>query len=354
MCVIISLDPKQSIDKEVLRKCYDHNHDGWGIMWAENGKLEGWKCCGSFKSFIKTWKDVPRHAQRGIHFRIKTHGATNTDNCHPFNIGQDLSVMHNGIIQCPEIDKDMSDTHNFVKYELAPLVEGFEGDFMTDPDFKSLIEDMTGYSKLLIMDTQGRILRTNDKMWVVRSGIHFSNANSFYEAPKVVTYSSYGHNSYSNSSTSRYSSGCVNRGTAVVIQPSNKEVNRSVLATEKNDDEELQKYAKEHSDLRSAYSRGETDDIDDYYDKLQYSVTRQDINPEETEDDAASSEVNISVDLEELATMPDNDLMDLIMDYPKSVMTTLKGLLNTCIKSGIVKLDVDKKEAEKLTDKNAA
>lgn len=191
MCVIIHVDAKQTVEKKLLQNCYDNNRDGWGIMWAQDGKVHGLKELSDFDSFYKAWMSVPRSTMRGIHFRIKTHGLRNKDNCHPFLVGDKLSVMHNGVINTAAIEEDMSDTHNFVKYELAPILTGWE-DFMHDPDLVKLLDDITGNSKLLLINGEGEAVRTRENMWHKHEGIYYSNQHSLtapYRASSSHTYS---------------------------------------------------------------------------------------------------------------------------------------------------------------------
>lgn len=213
MCVIIHARPKQTIEKKILEACYQRNSDGWGIMWADKGKVHTIKDMTNFDTFYNIWKDVPRHAERGIHFRIKTHGGKNQENCHPFKPREDVALMHNGMINSmPLIEPSMSDTYNFCEYEVAPLISGWT-DFIKDEDFKKLLElhDVTNSSKLLFIDAAGNTLRINDRMWSIHEGVHFSNSFSIpYKAPDYSKHISYGHNSNVATNRSNVSSGSLN------------------------------------------------------------------------------------------------------------------------------------------------
>lgn len=191
MCVILHVAAKQTIAKDVLESCYNHNRDGWGIMWAEDGKVHTAKDVSNFDAFYKAWKDVPRHAVRGIHFRIRTHGNINQANCHPFLPRENIGFMHNGFISTPIIDDGMSDTFNFTKYELGPFLDGIEDVFINDPAFKKLMEENTGNSKLLFINGRGESLRCRDSVWVQDAGIWFSNGISLRDryTSNVSTYS---------------------------------------------------------------------------------------------------------------------------------------------------------------------
>ena len=51
----------------------------------------------TFKEFYKEYKP---HGDKQvlIHFRIKTHGPIDKNNCHPFLVNNSLGFIHNGII----------------------------------------------------------------------------------------------------------------------------------------------------------------------------------------------------------------------------------------------------------------
>lgn len=194
MCVIIHLPKGKTISWEQLKKCYDRNSDGYGIMAAIDGKVKVIRSIGSFEKFREDWKTIPVDVERAIHFRWKTHGVIDVANCHPFQLtgthildrdGQemqpydypDIFLMHNGIIKTLEIDKTMSDTYHFTEFDLGPVTPTY-GDAMAHPDFRKCIEDVTSGSKILLMDGTGRVMKTFPNMWTERNGCSFSNSLS--------------------------------------------------------------------------------------------------------------------------------------------------------------------------------
>lgn len=194
MCVIIHLPKGKTISWEQLKKCYDRNPDGYGIMAAIDGKVKVIRSIGSFEKFREDWKTIPADVERAIHFRWKTHGTIDTANCHPFPLTgshiqdrdgyqmqpygyPDIWLMHNGVIKTLEIDKTMSDTYHFTEFDLGPVVPTY-GDAMAHPHFQKCIEDCTSGSKILLMDGTGRTLKTFPTMWTQRNGVFFSNSIS--------------------------------------------------------------------------------------------------------------------------------------------------------------------------------
>ncbi len=102
MCIII-LKPSGTakLDAGVFDRCWKKNPDGFGIM-RQNKK--GKKTIVSFyktldrekalAQFLSVQED-PKNLDIAFHFRITTHGGTTLDNCHPFQAGEDMLMMHN-------------------------------------------------------------------------------------------------------------------------------------------------------------------------------------------------------------------------------------------------------------------
>ena len=109
----------RSIPADHVANALSANPDGWGIMFAQGGRIvtsRGLRA-KSLRKAIARIGDTPCT----IHFRYATHGTIDTDNCHPFEICGRFAVMHNGIIDTvPIIDKARSDTWHWANHVLAP------------------------------------------------------------------------------------------------------------------------------------------------------------------------------------------------------------------------------------------
>lgn len=200
MCVIVHVGAKKTLPEQLLENCYDRNPDGWGILWAKHGKLHSVKETSNFKDFWKIWHDVPRDAERAVHFRIKTHGLINKDNCHPFFPSANVGLMHNGIIDTNLVNKDWSDTYNFCEYELKPFIKAYEEaneNCLSDKPFANLLTELAAHSRLLLMNKEGQILKINPESWVSRYGCDFSNGGNFEPRYKSNT-------GYSRSTDNQY------------------------------------------------------------------------------------------------------------------------------------------------------
>ena len=130
MCLIIQATKPEVITENMMNCAYLNNDDGFGLMFANKGKVHVHKLGKpkSFKSINKLWDsyknlDVPM----GLHFRFNTNGESSKAMSHPYQVltkeesNRDIWLMHNGPqLPTPMIDSNKSDTHQFVKWILRP------------------------------------------------------------------------------------------------------------------------------------------------------------------------------------------------------------------------------------------
>lgn len=183
MCLIIKADKPQLITETMMNCAYLNNDDGFGVMFANKGKVHVQKIGKpkSFKSIQKVWDsykdlDIPV----GVHFRFTTNGESNKAMSHPFKVlskdehTRDIWLMHNGPqLPTPMIDDGKSDTHQFVKWVLRPQLAN-EPELLYNPDWQEMIGDMIGSDKLLFLDSKTEEFtiineqegKTTDDMWL--------------------------------------------------------------------------------------------------------------------------------------------------------------------------------------------
>lgn len=199
MCCIIKVKPRVTLPKDLLMTIYENNPDGYGMMVAEKEGLIFHKDVKDFDDFWKYWRDMNRDAPRAIHFRRKTHGLINKDNCHPFFPNGSVGFMHNGVIQVEEVHKDMNDTYNFMMLKMKPFIDKYP-DIVEDKNFYKLIEEITGTSRLLFLTANGVFHMTNEKMWHNQYGCMFSNGGALRKTEaytsKNYSYPSHGYNQH--------------------------------------------------------------------------------------------------------------------------------------------------------------
>lgn len=118
-----------------------------------------------------------------FHSRITTHGGTNINNCHPFQVGKDTNtvVAHNGMLPIAARN-GMSDTHIFAK-ELFPSWGG--ASTLNSKKTRKKLSKFADGSKLVFLsanpDVQDDyyIINENDGHW--NEGVWWSNNSYKYD-----------------------------------------------------------------------------------------------------------------------------------------------------------------------------
>ena len=172
----------KKINKATLRRCYDANPDGAGFMYAEDKQLHVKKGYFTFKEFYKEYRP---HGDKQvlIHFRIKTHGPINKDNCHPFLVNSGLGFIHNGIISGYG-SNSKSDTIEFNESILQKIVAKHGNNSLFDDPMVELIENVIGYSKLVFLDRHGNYTIMNENKGNWNDGVWYSNMS--WKKPEKV------------------------------------------------------------------------------------------------------------------------------------------------------------------------
>lgn len=185
MCIAIYKPKNKIISKEILQQCFRSNSDGAGFMYASDKNLHIQKGFFTFDEFYEEYQKVEKK-QVVIHFRIKTHGPVLKENCHPFNVNKSLGFVHNGIISGFG-SVDVSDTREFGKHILEPLVAKWGNLAIFQPAIQQLIEARIGYSKLIFLDRHGNHEIFNESKGVWDDGIWYSNTSYKPYIPPVST-----------------------------------------------------------------------------------------------------------------------------------------------------------------------
>ena len=177
----------KKINKATLRRCYDANPDGAGFMYAEDKQLHVKKGYFTFKEFYKEYKP---HGDKQvlIHFRIKTHGPIDKNNCHPFLVNSGLGFIHNGIINGYG-SNTKSDTIEFNESILQKIVSKHGNNSLFDDPMVELIENVIGYSKLVFLDRHGNYTIMNEKKGNWNDGVWYSNMS--WKKPEKVKSANY-------------------------------------------------------------------------------------------------------------------------------------------------------------------
>lgn len=201
MCYLGYLPRRTAIETQLLRNAYDHNSDGFGVMYAENGRVVSWKQKGKFDVFEKHWATLPDNRQIAVHFRFGTSGPDSAEACHPFEVlnkdrdGMDLWLMHNGVLDrnFPG-NKKSSDTMQYV-HKLRGTLQG-KPELIRNGNFREFLEiGLPNPNKMLLLEGSGRWHFLNKEQGKEKGGVWHSNEYSL--AP---VYSGHGKGKAANSS----------------------------------------------------------------------------------------------------------------------------------------------------------
>ena len=173
---------------DTIRTMWDHNNDGAGLMYVENGKVRVEKGFMKYKSFTKALERLEKRLDLTttplvMHFRIRTHGGTNPECTHPFpitdsigalkklQVSTDVGVAHNGIITSVVPRPGISDTMEYIATQLAPLKRALPK-FYENKDARLLIQNAIG-SRMVFLTKAGNLYTVGD--FVEDGGVLYSN-----------------------------------------------------------------------------------------------------------------------------------------------------------------------------------
>lgn len=199
MCIAICKPKDQIIPVSHLEESFRRNSDGAGFAYAENNEIHIEKGFMDFDSFLEAYKPHKEKAAI-VHFRITTHGETDQDNTHPFRVGKNMAMIHNGIINAIDCkdDPSRSDTYHFNTKILSQLYKR-DSRFIFKDHYKELIREYVGYSKLVFLNNKGHFQIVNEQAGVWDEGVWYSNksyepwtklpkkTNASYSVPKTTT-----------------------------------------------------------------------------------------------------------------------------------------------------------------------
>ena len=161
MCIIIYKPENVVLETRFIYNSFVHNSHGAGfIAWnSAKNKLVVKKGFFSLTDFLKAFEPY-KHWKCVLHFRKRSRGAKNAENCHPFMVTENLAFVHNGTIRIDKVkswDKHFSDTWHFCEAFLKPLLSKYE-DLWMHKTFRSLMEKyITDRNRPVFMDNMGNI-----------------------------------------------------------------------------------------------------------------------------------------------------------------------------------------------------
>lgn len=175
MCIIIAKPAgAKKLDEKILEKAWTSNPDGGGVVWKKpNEDVYFQKGFMKKEEFLEKLKEINEDDTAFIaHFRIRSVGAVNAQNTHPFVMDY-VTFAHNGTLSLTPFEgKTDSETFGlkFLKDKSMDWIK----------ENHELLEMALGTSKFAIMDNEsGEIFILNKDRGEERDGAWFSNQSAF-------------------------------------------------------------------------------------------------------------------------------------------------------------------------------
>lgn len=193
MCLIISNPECRKIPVDHIANAYRTNHDGFGVMWAMNGKLRLIKGMNHDRyplpRLIQLFEQLEETGAPYVaHFRYATHGTKNVSNAHPFWIHQHdlggIAMVHNGTLSGGRWRQAARSDTSLLAEELSSSIRF--GNLGTNDLFGSREATMVakyyerdlGGDKLVFMNGEGQISYVNERNGSWIDGVWYSNTYS--------------------------------------------------------------------------------------------------------------------------------------------------------------------------------
>ncbi len=182
MCLLIHKPANVTFTDEELRDFYTRNQDGYGVMYAEDGKLHSQKALGSVDDWVAFFRSH-EHRELCVHLRMRTHGDIDLTNCHPYPVygfegeavAMPMLLMHNGVLATGNAkDPSKSDTWHYIRDWLRPLLNAAP-ELVHTPQFSKVIGAHIGNNRFALMTHDGRVQIVNKYQGVEYKGAWFSN-----------------------------------------------------------------------------------------------------------------------------------------------------------------------------------
>ena len=173
MCLLVNQPASTVFTEDFIADVYAKNSDGFGVMYAEHGKIHVYKCLPTNAKDMYEFYQAHAEGRDCVwHARMQTHGDIDMDNCHPYKVTDDIWLAHNGILSTGnQSDKTKSDTWHFIKNIIRPALEA-NPDLMLDQDWQKMIGHIIGSgNKFGIVRADGEIAIINET-----SGVNFVGA----------------------------------------------------------------------------------------------------------------------------------------------------------------------------------
>lgn len=176
MCLAILKPEKIIMSEAVLRDSFIGSPDGAGIAYVKEEKVVVEKGFFKLKDFLVAYEEAFQANKDSpflIHFRNRTMGARDADNCHPFTVAGG-AMIHNGGFNGTGAKGGFdgpSDTALWAK------TFGEQLDYNTVFVHQKEIESAIGFNKVALLYGNGKAIILNGHLGTWVNGVWYSHAN---------------------------------------------------------------------------------------------------------------------------------------------------------------------------------
>jgi len=176
MCLLIHHPKSAKVPRGFINDVVSKNSDGFGVMFGDGKRVRVIRSLGNAKEIQKLYDGFLRGRDCVMHFRMRTHGAVNLDNCHPYKVNDGLYMAHNGILHIGnDTVPSMSDTWHLIEYYLKPMLAK-NPDLIFSVPFQEMLGKFIGASnKLSFVHRTGKTIVINRSAGLSFSGMWLSN-----------------------------------------------------------------------------------------------------------------------------------------------------------------------------------
>ena len=161
MCIIIYKPAAMLLSAETIQTAFENNSHGAGFAYVDNGTVNIKKGFFTLAAFNEAYEPYKAH-QAILHFRIRTHGTYEAENCHPLEVTPNLVFAHNGVLYKMPTHKENSDTVQFNELILKNLIRIYGKRLVFDKHFIPILDDYS-MSKFVFLDHTGQFSIINEK-----------------------------------------------------------------------------------------------------------------------------------------------------------------------------------------------
>jgi len=188
MCLIVHSDVSDYSylldNQKILDGIADRNPDGFGVMYQVNGVTKSSKGLVSKGTIRKIIEKIHNSSPNPsfLHWRLATSGKVDKDNSHPFEIGENTFIAHNGVLgkeYQPKGD-DRNDTRVFLDKEMLGKEK-----LIFDKAFKKDIEAKLGNKNKLAIMSGDKYTIYNRGKGIEYEDLWFSNTYA-WDYPKSL------------------------------------------------------------------------------------------------------------------------------------------------------------------------